>query len=395
MKYIKLFESWLNEAEVERKFSSASPKSTPVLETTIENLYDGGLDGAGTKTLLSIIRRSNQTSDSEFKKSAGQDIDLKGVEDSNPYHRFGDEAIKSSQILKFLKQYITPFSESPRWRLGWNGRNNFHMFLVSVGGSEKGFLIVPSDLKYYQGDKNQNCSNLPILYRNLEGDSNWYTGFLGQVMLHAQRKFAKAIASSVYSEEKNYDAPIAEIFAGEGKARNLAYNATIAGTKFLAVATPDEEPKNIESSPLDSTLIVDKDKTIYIGQIRFDFDKATLKEESKEVLGGKDLRIALSDATKSIEIVGHTDGKGDASYNQKLSENRAKSVLEYLKTLSWYKKLEVQPTIKGVGSSEQIKDDNKGTDPIFSSINRRVEFLIDGAKANYSEIISATEKMKS
>lgn len=378
MKYIKLFESWLNEAEVERKFSSSNPKATPVLETTIGNLYTGG--DLNTNVLESIIKRSIQKSGEKFKKSAGENIEIKGG-DSGKWNTKTGNALK--KYVNFLKTYYTT-SDS---------KNFFTLEIYD--GNLKGILILPKEIKFYKKEISENCSNLPIIFDSLDDSEGAISGFLGQVMMHAQRNFNSNLVSSIYNEEKNYDAPIAEIFAGEGKASNLAYNATIAGTKFLAVATPDEEPKNIESSPLDSTLIVDKDKTIYIGQIRFDFDKATLKEESKEVLGGKDLRIALSDATKSIEIVGHTDGKGDASYNQKLSENRAKSVLEYLKTLSWYKKLEVEPTIKGVGSNEPIKDDNKGTDPIFSSINRRVEFLIDGAKANYSEILSATEKMKS
>jgi OOP family OmpA-OmpF porin len=141
-------------------------------------------------------------------------------------------------------------------------------------------------------------------------------------------------------------------------------------------------------------VVADKEKTIYLGQIKFDFDKSSLKEDAKKTLEDKDLRIKLSDAKQSIEIIGYTDGKGSDSYNQKLSEERAKSVLEYLKTLSWYKKLDVVPTTKGMGSKNQLKDDNKGTDPINSSINRRVEFIIDGAKADYSQILNDAEKMR-
>jgi len=65
----------------------------------------------------------------------------------------------------------------------------------------------------------------------------------------------------------------------------------------------------------------------------FDFNKATLKEEGKQSLGSVAgvLLERKYDASKTkIIVVGHTDRIGSASYNQKLSEERAASARNYI-----------------------------------------------------------------
>ncbi|HXC05788.1 MAG TPA: OmpA family protein [Bacteroidia bacterium] len=68
---------------------------------------------------------------------------------------------------------------------------------------------------------------------------------------------------------------------------------------------------------------------IVLRNIFFDFDKSTLRPESTNEL--ERLTKLLQDVpTLKIEISGHTDNKGSADYNQKLSESRAKAVVDYL-----------------------------------------------------------------
>lgn len=68
---------------------------------------------------------------------------------------------------------------------------------------------------------------------------------------------------------------------------------------------------------------------IILKNIFFDFDKATLRPESTAELDR--LTKLLDDMpTLKIEISGHTDNIGSALYNQKLSEERAKTVVDYL-----------------------------------------------------------------
>ncbi len=68
---------------------------------------------------------------------------------------------------------------------------------------------------------------------------------------------------------------------------------------------------------------------IVLRNIFFDFDKSSLRPESTNEL--ERLTKLLTDVpTLKIEISGHTDNKGAADYNQRLSESRAKSVVDYL-----------------------------------------------------------------
>lgn len=68
---------------------------------------------------------------------------------------------------------------------------------------------------------------------------------------------------------------------------------------------------------------------IVLKNIFFDFDKSTLRPESTAEL--ERLVNLLNELPKlKIEISGHTDNKGSAEYNKKLSEDRAKAVVDYL-----------------------------------------------------------------
>ncbi|MDR2057542.1 MAG: OmpA family protein [Dysgonamonadaceae bacterium] len=72
-------------------------------------------------------------------------------------------------------------------------------------------------------------------------------------------------------------------------------------------------------------------KPTVIENIFYDFDKATLRPESKEAL---DEIIAMLDDNPNvtIELSAHTDRKGSEAYNQNLSQRRAQSVVDYLIT---------------------------------------------------------------
>lgn len=66
-------------------------------------------------------------------------------------------------------------------------------------------------------------------------------------------------------------------------------------------------------------------------QIEFDFDSATVRQQSVPSL------TQLAEAMQSPELLqtrflveGHTDAKGDAAYNRKLSQLRAASVAQWL-----------------------------------------------------------------
>ncbi len=108
---------------------------------------------------------------------------------------------------------------------------------------------------------------------------------------------------------------------------------------------------------------------IILKNIFFDFDKASLRPESTNEL--ERLTKLLNDVpTLKIEISGHTDSKGAADYNQKLSQSRAKAVVDYLVKAGIASD---RLTFAGYGKDQPIatNDTDEGR-----QLNRRTEFKI-------------------
>ena len=66
-----------------------------------------------------------------------------------------------------------------------------------------------------------------------------------------------------------------------------------------------------------------------VENIFYDFDKATLRPESKEALDGL-VTLLKENPNITIEMASHTDRWGTEEYNLDLSKRRAKSVIDYL-----------------------------------------------------------------
>lgn len=120
--------------------------------------------------------------------------------------------------------------------------------------------------------------------------------------------------------------------------------------------------KDISLQPTDVGTVVT------LKNVFFDFDKTELKPESFVELDR--LVSYLQRNTVRIEIGGHTDDQGSDEYNDRLSENRAKSVYDYL----IQKGIPADRlTYKGYGKQKPVADN--GTDE-GRAANRRTEFKI-------------------
>ena len=67
------------------------------------------------------------------------------------------------------------------------------------------------------------------------------------------------------------------------------------------------------------------------GDVTFDFDKATIRDNARGTLDTL-AELILAGGEGQITIEGHTDSMGDDDYNKRLSEQRAKAVQAYLAT---------------------------------------------------------------
>jgi outer membrane protein OmpA-like peptidoglycan-associated protein len=110
-------------------------------------------------------------------------------------------------------------------------------------------------------------------------------------------------------------------------------------------------------------------QVVRLNNVFFDFDKADLRSESFVEL---DRVVKLLEENPSIEIEmsAHTDSRGSDEYNFKLSDNRARSVMEYILSKG------IAPnriTSQGYGETKPVVDNDTDEN---RQLNRRVEFKI-------------------
>ena len=70
-------------------------------------------------------------------------------------------------------------------------------------------------------------------------------------------------------------------------------------------------------------------KPVVIDNIFYDFDKASLRPESKKALDEL-IKMLNDNPNVTIELRSHTDRKGTDQYNERLAQRRAQSVVDYL-----------------------------------------------------------------
>jgi outer membrane protein OmpA-like peptidoglycan-associated protein len=84
--------------------------------------------------------------------------------------------------------------------------------------------------------------------------------------------------------------------------------------------------------------------------IQFDFDSMRIRAESQEPLSNLAKALQSSELQASrFAVEGHTDGKGNAQYNLKLSQQRASAIRDFLKDKGVD---EGRLTVIGKGSTE-------------------------------------------
>lgn len=110
--------------------------------------------------------------------------------------------------------------------------------------------------------------------------------------------------------------------------------------------------------------------------VLFDFDKAEIRADAREALSNA-AAIIRDKAKGPVRVEGHTDSKGSDSYNQKLSERRAKSVTDWLVKSEGLKNLRFRTV--GLGATKSAVPNKKpdgSDDPQGRQKNRRVEIII-------------------
>ncbi|MGZ5190574.1 MAG: OmpA family protein, partial [Flavisolibacter sp.] len=110
-------------------------------------------------------------------------------------------------------------------------------------------------------------------------------------------------------------------------------------------------------------------QVVRLNNVFFDFDKWDLRPESFVELD-RVVKLLNDNPAIEIEMSAHTDSRGSDDYNFKLSDNRARSVMEYIIS-------------KGIAASRIVSQGYGETKPVETNetddgrqMNRRVEFKI-------------------
>ena len=143
------------------------------------------------------------------------------------------------------------------------------------------------------------------------------------------------------------------------------YNSKIVD---LRMSNEEFTSINVMLDPIEKIIVAEK---IELDAIYFDFDKSNIKAEAAFELD-KLVQIMNKYPEMTVSIESHTDSKGPSSYNQRLSERRAKTTSQYVIS-------------KGIDSSRLLSAGKGESSPVVDctncskeedQLNRRSEFII-------------------
>ena len=126
-------------------------------------------------------------------------------------------------------------------------------------------------------------------------------------------------------------------------------------------AAPVFVPKRVE---------LQKDKLVLLESIQFENNQATIKPQSLALLDEIVTVVSNAPQLQLLSIEGHTDSTGNPTHNQRLSEQRAAAVHDYLLQHGIATN---RLSSKGWGQTRPVADN---TTEAGRELNRRVEFVI-------------------
>jgi len=251
---------------------------------------------------------------------------------------------------------------SPNWdlqgRLGYN-RADEDTGLPGVGGKYKQTTLGIDALYMFSRDKFRpfllagvGAARNNVDYSNAGIGDKTSTSWLGSVGLGAQY---------LISEEFGLQADLRHQWSksdAKNAARTVDADGTIGNTVFslgailrfgapapvVAEAAPEPTPiaaapepmPEPEPAPAPTAVAVaepckPKFETITLSAEKlFGFDKAKLQDGAKPILDGVVAKLKEHEEFKLVMVTGHTDRIGSEAYNQKLSEQRAHQVKNYI-----------------------------------------------------------------
>lgn len=192
----------------------------------------------------------------------------------------------------------------------------------------------------------------------------------------------------------------------EGKPNGTYSMELDRGVSYVMLASAEgylNAKKDLKTANIDKDSLYYVDFVLYsinkpavLENIFYDFDQAALRDESKKELDDL-IELLEINPHVTIELSAHTDRKGTQEYNQRLSQRRAQSVVDYLiahrinkdrLTVAGYGKLQPKVVTKAIAKKyDFLKEGDVLTEDFIlvlppdqqetaDQINRRTEFKV-------------------
>jgi outer membrane protein OmpA-like peptidoglycan-associated protein len=220
-----------------------------------------------------------------------------------------------------------------------------------------------------------------------------------RVKLEAERARAEAELSKARAEAAKAEAEKAERAAAEERARREEAARQAEAAQLAAKASQEaarleteraraetERAKRERDAALQklyvslSEILDTKRETrgfiVNLGDVLFDTGRATLKVGAREKLSKLAGILLAYPGQLTLEIEGHTDSVGAEEANNRLSQNRAQSVSDYL-TGAGVKPERIK-AVTGFGETKPVASNDSAAG---RQMNRRVEVVIDDSEA--------------
>lgn len=176
--------------------------------------------------------------------------------------------------------------------------------------------------------------------------------------------------NKVLSKVTNSDGTVDFIIESDKDAELEVVLDGYVSQKIKVSATNEEEVKlNIMLDPIDEIV---KPEEIILNPIFFEFDKSNVTAQAAFELD-KLVQIMNKYPEMVINAKSHTDNRGSASYNERLSDRRAKTTVQYVISKGIDKS---RISGEGLGENEPKVDCGSNCTEEEHQMNRRSEFII-------------------
>ncbi|MBW5377977.1 OmpA family protein [Brachyspira pilosicoli] len=258
--------------------------------------------------------------------------------------------------------------------------NSEAMEIVKVNNAPNLAMALSADYLFANIETNENNDPLAVIQYHIMTDKDLLQAGLSRNG-YPERIYGFNYGTFLWDMNKNIPVSQTEryqILFGYGKNLSylsLQYKMNIISTyKIYSTITEEENElnrKKLEDNLNDDVVVdtVPEGLVIRLGEILFDTDSYTLKEDAKDTVDNIINAIKQTYPDREIIVEGHTDNTGEANYNQALSEKRAKTVADYILPKLEHDKL----SYRGFGDKEPIASNDN---PDGRQKNRRVDIII-------------------